>query len=89
MAKVREKGFKEVSTFANSSTKENFFATSQFLTEFKKVADFKQFRFECKKEKIGRKIHIKTKTNETEVVDFLVGKSVLDNQPAACGSFTT
>ncbi len=85
MARVREKGFKEVSTFANSSTKENFFATSQFLSEFRKLADFKQFRFECRKKQIGRKIHIKTKTNQTEVVDFLVGASNI--KPAACGSF--
>ncbi len=86
MLKIRHKGsFKEVSTFADYSTTDNFVATSQFLTEFRKVADFKQFRFECSKKSVGRKIHIKTNTSKTEVVDFLVGASNI--RPAACGSF--
>ncbi len=86
MAKIRHKGFKEVSTFTDYLTTDNFLVTSQFLAEFKKVADFKEFRFECKQKEPGRKIHIKTKISEKAVFDFLVGKS--DVQPRACGSFT-
>ncbi len=87
MAKIRHKGFIEVPTFANYSSTRNFFVTSQFLTEFRKVADFKQFRFECKKTRVGRKIHIKTIRSKTAVVDYLVGAKKLDDQPASCHSF--
>ncbi len=87
MAKIRHKGFIEVSTFAEYSSTQNFFVTSQFLTEFKKVANFKQFRFECKKARVGRKIHIKTIRSKTAVVDYLVGTKNLDDRPESCGSF--
>ena len=87
MAKVKEKGYDEISTFAKYSLRRNFFVTSQFLSEFRKVADFKQFRFECKKTRVGRKIHIKTIRSKTAVVDYLVGITDIKTQPASCHSF--
>ncbi len=87
MAKIRHKGFIEVPTFANYSSTQNFIVTSQFLSEFRKVADFKQVRFECKKARVGRKIHIKTIRSKTAVVDYLVGITDIKAQPASCHSF--
>ncbi len=88
MVKIRHKRFNKYFNFADYSTKGNFLATNRFLTKFRKVANFKQFRFECKKKSAGRKFHIKTNTSKTEIVDFLVGATDIEDQPTACGSFT-
>lgn len=79
--------FHEISTLADFPTDQNYLAKSPFLSTFRKLADFKQFRFECNSAITKRKIHIKTKRSMMSVVDYLVGKT--RDQPTACGSFTT
>ncbi len=79
--------YKKVSSFAEFSTGENYVATKQFLAEFKKLADFKQLRFECTLKRFGRKFHIKTKASTTSVVDYFAGKT--GARANACGSFET
>ncbi len=78
--------FKKINTFSDFSTDYNYLATGRFLSALKKLADFKQIRFECKSSTTNRKIHIKTNSSMPSVIQFLIGES--DKRPSACGSFT-
>ncbi len=77
--------FKNISSFAEFSTDQNYLATGQFLVKLKELDDFKQIRFQCKSGNTERMIHIKTNISTPAVIQFLIGKS--DDKPIACGSF--
>eukprot|EP00794_Sanderia_malayensis_P012897 gene12897-14225_t len=62
----------------------NFVMKTGALQELQNKIAFKQFRFKCKSHEKNSTIHIKT--NNSTVVDYLVGRSNV--QPNACGTFT-